>query len=476
MRKVIILSLVLFLFSAVFAQSGRRKNLNLQPPANSATNAIKEMSIQEMFAEATNYAIDKFTELEKKKIPYSESLHRKILKEQKQLAAKYATEASSREDLQGEDFYYLGRLHWLATNSDDASIAFDKFLTSSSGDARKKQTARSVVVVISSDRKDFEKAEKTLADYLKNTPTRKSEIAKMEKQLAHNYRLAKKYELAAPHAEQAFDATKFLLNDSSSRARALSQFLDAGITTFEIYKKLNNREKAEETLDTLQQSSVKVKSHSIYYRAVDEKIKYLIFTNRKPEALALYKSSLNQIEKDFPEKSLQRVIKSKIKRREKHYEILGETAPELSSIDQWLPNNPQTLASLRGKVVLLDFWATWCGPCLAAFPSLIEWHNELENKGLVILGLTRYYGQAGGYRTDDKAEIEFLKKFKRQQGLPYSFAVASNQTNQIMYGAQDIPTAVLIDRKGIVRYIEIGTSRSREKEIHKQIEILLAEE
>ena len=66
--------------------------------------------------------------------------------------------------------------------------------------------------------------------------------------MAHSYRLEGKYELAAPHAQKAFDVTKILLFDTSSRALALSQFLDSGITTFEIYKKIGNQEKAEEAL------------------------------------------------------------------------------------------------------------------------------------------------------------------------------------------------------------------------------------
>ncbi len=473
MRRLFILFIVIFLFSFSFAQSGRRAD---ETALSSEAKVIKELTVKEMFTQATNYALDKITELEQKKVPYSESLHKEILQEQKQLAAKYASEVTSRKDLAGEDFYYLGRLHWLATNATDSAEAFKKFLAIPNGDTEMMQTARSVVVVISADAKDFETAEKTLAEYKKNQPIRTSEIAKMEKQMAHSYRLENKYELAVTHADEAFIATKTLLFEDSSRARSLSQFLDAGITAFEIQRELDNRVKAEETLETMRKYAVTVKSHSVYFRAVDERIRYLIDTKRKPAALELYKTTLKQLDQDFTDISLRNAVKSKLLKREKHYAILGETAPELASIDRWLPNNPQSFENLRGKVVLLDFWATWCGPCLAAFPSLIKLHNELEEKGLVILGVTKYYGQAYGDKADEAKEIEFLKDFKMKYKLPYSFVVAKNQANQSTYGAISIPTAVLIDRKGVVRFVESGTGETRERQINDMILKLLAEE
>ncbi|NNE97658.1 MAG: TlpA family protein disulfide reductase, partial [Pyrinomonadaceae bacterium] len=118
---------------------------------------------------------------------------------------------------------------------------------------------------------------------------------------------------------------------------------------------------------------------------------------------------------------------------------------------------------------------TWCGPCIQAFPSLTEWHKNLEEKGLVILGITRYYGEAEGTKVDNIAEIDFLKRFKKNYGLPYRFVVANNQQNQYAYGATALPTAVLVDRRGIVRYVVTGGSSSREEEIHKEILKLLEE-
>ncbi len=189
----------------------------------------------------------------------------------------------------------------------------------------------------------------------------------------------------------------------------------------------------------------------------------------------MYSNALASAEKDFTAKPLQEDAARRLKRREKHYRLLGDVAPELAAIDRWFPGQLQTLANLRGKVVMLDFWATWCAPCIDAFPSLIEWHQNYKQNGLEILGVTKYHGEAEGFSVDKAAEIEFLQRFKKVQRLPYDFVVAKDNTNQIVYGAGAIPTAVLIDRKGVIRYIETGSSATREEEIRQEIEKLLAE-
>jgi len=475
MRYLLFSILFTFVFTNPdFAQS-RRVIPNTPPPTASVVTETKDATAEEMFTEANTYSKKKFAEFEAKKIPFSDNLFKQTIREQKQLAAKYATVLAGRETLKGEDFYYAGMLNWLADNQDNAAEFFQKYLAAENPAIEKTQTARSIVVVVTARRKNFDEAEKLLADYLKIEPVKLTERLRMESELARSYRAEKNYAKAAAHAEEAYGASKILIKDAASRAAALDDLLGSGMAAFEIYRGGGKRQEAENTLADLRKTAALVGSSSVYYTAIDENIKYLIATGRKPRALEMYSNAPAQIEKDFTAKPLREDAARRLKRREKHYKLLGDIAPELAAIDRWFPGQPQTLASLRGKVVMLDFWATWCAPCIDAFPSLIEWHQNYKQDGLEILGVTKYHGEAEGFSVDNQTEFEFLQRFKKIHRLPYDFVVAKDNTNQIIYGAGAIPTAVLIDRKGVIRYIETGSSQSREEEIRAEIEKLLAE-
>jgi thiol-disulfide isomerase/thioredoxin len=131
---------------------------------------------------------------------------------------------------------------------------------------------------------------------------------------------------------------------------------------------------------------------------------------------------------------------------------------------------------LRGHVVLLDFWATWCGPCIIAFPHLKAWYEKYKDKGLVIVGMTQYYGTAAGRAVTQPEEIVFVEKFKKEHALPYGIAIAAGEDNMRNYGVTGIPTAVLIDRRGIVRFIDTGGDQGTAHEIADVLERLIQEQ
>lgn len=443
-------------------------------PQNAAVTAAG-LSIKSMFDEANGYNKAKFAEYDAKKVPYSERLRLQTEREQKQLAAKYAAAAGTRPNLTSEDVYYIGLLHWIAENLDRTSESLRKYLSSTETTPDRSQTARSIIAVIAAKQRKFDEALAAISEYSKNAPVKLSDRTRMESELAKAYFAEKKFSESVVHAAAAYGAAKAVLLDSGITQRGLDETLDTGMQVFEGHRAAGNQKEADSALEDLRKTAAAVGSPSLFAYAADKLIAYMIESGRKTAAMETFLTSLIQAGKEMPSKPTQDEAIKLLKKREKQYKLLGETAPELTAIDQWFPGAPRTLQSLRGKVVLLDFWATWCGPCFDAFPSFAEWHRDLSADGLVILGVTRYYGNGEGFPLDRPNEIAFLKRFKEKHDLLYDFVVAKDPTSQQLYAATGLPTTVLIDRKGVIRYIESGTNPTRIEELRQTMLRLLAE-
>jgi thiol-disulfide isomerase/thioredoxin len=173
-----------------------------------------------------------------------------------------------------------------------------------------------------------------------------------------------------------------------------------------------------------------------------------------------------------------------IERGLRRNQLVGKPAP-LLEVAAWVNGLPLSPDDLRGKVVLVDFWAVWCGPCIRAFPNLIEWHGQYADKGLVTIGVTKYYSEGWDsensrpVRTDGISHADeqaALGAFAKHHGLPYSLAFdAEDQKLSNHFGVEGIPQVVLIDRQGIVRLVRVGSTDANNKAIATTIEKLLAE-
>jgi thiol-disulfide isomerase/thioredoxin len=188
---------------------------------------------------------------------------------------------------------------------------------------------------------------------------------------------------------------------------------------------------------------------------------------------------------------LERQVKSltaRVANGKKIVALPGQDAASLE-VETWLNGSPLTDADVKGKVVLLDFWAVWCGPCIATFPHLKEWNAKYADQGLVMIGVTKYYNyewnsearRAVGINPMEKQvppdeEQEMLQQFAELHGLTHRFAVQSKEGQlDDFYGAMAIPQAVVIDRQGKIRLVKVGSGEENAKAIQEMIEKLLAE-
>jgi beta-lactamase regulating signal transducer with metallopeptidase domain/thiol-disulfide isomerase/thioredoxin len=141
--------------------------------------------------------------------------------------------------------------------------------------------------------------------------------------------------------------------------------------------------------------------------------------------------------------------------------LIGKTAPEFRNIKGWINSEPLKLANLRDKLVLLDFWGYWCGPCIAAMPNLVQLHDKFSKHDLIIIAV---HDDSLGSIAELQQKLKDLSK-ERWSGQQISFAIAldgggetkiegtdrsTRGATSAAYGIQAWPTSILIDRDGNV--------------------------
>lgn len=143
--------------------------------------------------------------------------------------------------------------------------------------------------------------------------------------------------------------------------------------------------------------------------------------------------------------------------------LQGQDAPSFTLTD--MEGNTVSLGDLKGKVVFLDFWATWCPPCRESLPHTqsLSQHEKAKSGDLVVLAVNA------------REEVDKVKQFMQEKG--FTFRVLMDKDGSVLdaYKVQGIPTFVLIDRQGKVAWVQVGFGPGTEKQMEEAVNKLLAQ-
>jgi thiol-disulfide isomerase/thioredoxin len=150
-------------------------------------------------------------------------------------------------------------------------------------------------------------------------------------------------------------------------------------------------------------------------------------------------------------------IETRIQKNLNLLSLEGKPAPALQA-NEFLGPKPPALATLRGRPVLLFFWAHWCGDCKADEPLIAHLRSEYARQGLVVIGPTQRYGYAArGEEALPADELKYIEEVRHQfYGDLLDMPAPVSGQNFNNYGASTTPTLVFIDKKGIVRLYHPG--------------------
>lgn len=144
-------------------------------------------------------------------------------------------------------------------------------------------------------------------------------------------------------------------------------------------------------------------------------------------------------------------------------DFIGKEAMPLNA-NKWINSEPLTLADLKGKAVVVYFWAPWCFPCRVLIPTIIEEYNDKKDKGFMVIGITKLTGKYEDDEIDkgkvsEEEELELIRKYMERKKITFPVVVANvdDRTDLDSYKITGIPTQIFINKQGIVDFITSGS-------------------
>jgi peroxiredoxin len=145
--------------------------------------------------------------------------------------------------------------------------------------------------------------------------------------------------------------------------------------------------------------------------------------------------------------------------------LVGNPAPEFSMKAITGGSGTVSLKSLRGKVVVVDFWGTFCEPCKKSFPKLQDLNTKYGASGLKIVGISE----------DESEDKDKIPGFASTYGAKFSLGWDSDKLIAKSYKPETMPSSFIIDKKGVVRFAHVGYHDGEEAQVEKEIKELLAQ-
>lgn len=140
--------------------------------------------------------------------------------------------------------------------------------------------------------------------------------------------------------------------------------------------------------------------------------------------------------------------------------IEGQAAPDFTLAT--VAGDSLSLASLQGQVVLVDFWATWCGPCVVEMPVLQQLYDDFEGRGVEIVAVSTDVTPAK------------VPRFVDRHGLTFPVLLGGLSV-QALYRVTALPTLYVVDQQGTIRHVHVGYTPGNEVKLIEEVEALLAE-